>query len=149
MTSRINVGRGQLTGNADCRNLYKQPPRWLCPSWALPPPTGSGQPHPNHSSSQLASLCLGHHSIGHALLSKLRQPGKNSLALYLKVNASAWKYRKTEQGLAQRMRHRWPLHLMPSVPAIYLLASAQCPDGAPGLCKQRHEPCQGLHPAQL
>lgn len=27
-----------------------------------------------------ASLCLGHHSIGHALLSKLRQPGKNSLA---------------------------------------------------------------------
>lgn len=76
VTSRINVGRGQLAGEADCRNLgcSQRPRGWLSHSWALPTPTGSYQPHLNHPSSQLAGLCLGHHSIGHALLSKLRQP---------------------------------------------------------------------------
>lgn len=78
VTSRINTGRGQLTGNADCRNLgcSKRPHGCLSHSWALPTPTGSDQSHLNHPSSQRACLCLGHHSTGRAPLSKLKQSEK-------------------------------------------------------------------------
>lgn len=110
-----------------------------------PPPKGSDQPHLNHPSSQLADLHLGHHSTGHVLLSKLRQPGKNILALAQSTVLESQCFCTEVQG--DRAGASSEAHLMPSLQAVHFMASAQCPDGPTGLCRQRHNCCSGFAPS--